>query len=327
MKRKNTPTPHDAIFKKFLSHIDTARDFLEIHLPATLRAVCDLDTLRLESGSFIEDNLRVHYSDILYSLKTTQGESYVYCVIEHQSSPDKMMAFRLMRYSISAMQWHLEQGHEKLPLVIPVLFYHGKVRPYPWSTNWFDCFNASALAEEIYSSAFPLVDVTVIPDDEILTHKRVALLEIVQKHIRQRDMAELRQKLAMLFAYDYYTDEQLKSMLNYILLVGDTADPEGFIRQLAEQFPKYEEVLMTIAQRLEHKARQEGLKEGLQKCQEAREEGLQEGLQKGEKKGEKKGKKQAVLEIACRMMNNGIDHETIMKSTGLSQNELEQIHH
>ncbi|WP_155806709.1 Rpn family recombination-promoting nuclease/putative transposase, partial [Photorhabdus temperata] len=92
MKRKNTPTPHDAVFKQFLSHIDTARDFLEIHLPATLRAVCDLDTLRLESGSFIEDNLRAHYSDILYSLKTAQGDGYVYCVIEHQSSPDKMMA-------------------------------------------------------------------------------------------------------------------------------------------------------------------------------------------------------------------------------------------
>lgn len=84
---------------------------------------------------------------------------------------------------------------------------------------------------------------------------------------------------------------------------------------------------MTIAQKLQHKGHQEGLKEGLQKCQEAREEGLQEGLQKGEKKGEEKGKKQAVLEIACRMMNNGIDHETIMKNTGLSQNELEQIHH
>uniref|UniRef100_UPI003306ACE1 Rpn family recombination-promoting nuclease/putative transposase n=1 Tax=Photorhabdus viridis TaxID=3163327 RepID=UPI003306ACE1 len=60
MKKKKTSTPHDAVFKQFLSHIDTARDFLEIHLPAKLRAVCDLDTLRLESGSFIEDNLRAH---------------------------------------------------------------------------------------------------------------------------------------------------------------------------------------------------------------------------------------------------------------------------
>ncbi|WP_445496148.1 Rpn family recombination-promoting nuclease/putative transposase [Photorhabdus sp. SF281] len=304
MKRKNTPTPHDAVFKQFLSHVDTARDFLEIHLPAKLRAVCDLDTLRLESGSFIEDNLRAHYSDILYSLKTARGDGYVYCVIEHQSSPDKMIAFRLMRYGISAMQRHLEQGHEKLPLVIPVLFYHGKIQPYPWSTNWLDSFDDPALAKEIYSGPFPLVDVTVIPDDEILTHKRVALLEMVQKHIRQRDMAELLQELVILLTYDYYTDEQLKSVLNYLLQAGDTADPEGFIRRLAEQSPRYEEVLMTIAQRLEHKARQEG---------------RQEGLQEGEKRG--------VLKVAWAMMDMGIDRETIMKTTGLSQNELEQIRH
>ncbi|EQB98579.1 hypothetical protein B738_23718, partial [Photorhabdus temperata subsp. temperata M1021] len=87
MKRKKQHQRHMILFfKQFLSHIDTARDFLEIHLPAKLRAVCDLDTLRLESGSFIEDNLRAHYSDILYSLKTAQGDGYVYCVIEHQSS-------------------------------------------------------------------------------------------------------------------------------------------------------------------------------------------------------------------------------------------------
>ncbi|MGV7962872.1 Rpn family recombination-promoting nuclease/putative transposase [Photorhabdus tasmaniensis] len=312
MKRKHTPTPHDAVFKQFLGHIDTARDFLEIHLPATLRAVCDLDTLQLESGSFIDDNLRAHYSDILYSLKTARGDGYVYCVIEHQSTPDKMIAYRLMRYSISAMQRHLEQGHEKLPLVIPVLFYHGKIQPYPWSTHWLDCFDDPALAKEIYSGPFPLVDVTVISDDEILTHKRVALLEMVQKHIRQRDMAELLQELVILLTYDYYTDEQLKSVLNYLLQAGDTADPEGFIRRLAEQSPKYEEVLMTIAHKLEQKGHQKGFIEG-------RQEGLQEGLHKGEKQG--------ILKIACTMIDMGIDRETIMKTTGLSQNELEQIRH
>ncbi len=26
-------TPHDAVFKQFLMHAETARDFLEIHLP------------------------------------------------------------------------------------------------------------------------------------------------------------------------------------------------------------------------------------------------------------------------------------------------------
>lgn len=88
MATSTTSTPHDAVFKQFLCHPDTARDFLEIHLPTTLRQICNLNTLRLESGSFIEEDLRPHYSDILWSLETSEGEGYIYVVIEHQSTPD-----------------------------------------------------------------------------------------------------------------------------------------------------------------------------------------------------------------------------------------------
>lgn len=81
-----TSTPHDAVFKTFLYHPETARDFLDIHLPASLRTLCDLDTLKLESESFIEADLRSRYSDVLWSLRTRDGDGYVYVVIEHQSS-------------------------------------------------------------------------------------------------------------------------------------------------------------------------------------------------------------------------------------------------
>lgn len=50
---------------------------------------------------------------------------YIYVVIEHQSKPEELMAFRMMRYSIAAMQNHLDAGYKELPLVIPMLFYHG----------------------------------------------------------------------------------------------------------------------------------------------------------------------------------------------------------
>lgn len=79
------------------------------------------------------DSLRPFYSDVLYSLETTCGRGYVHILIEHQSSPDKYMAFRLMRYAVAAMHRHLEAGHKTLPLVIPILFYQGRRSPYPWS--------------------------------------------------------------------------------------------------------------------------------------------------------------------------------------------------
>lgn len=43
MKKKLGP-PHDATFRQFLANPDVAR-----HLPAELRALCDLNTLKLES--------------------------------------------------------------------------------------------------------------------------------------------------------------------------------------------------------------------------------------------------------------------------------------
>lgn len=96
MKKKNsTPTPHDATFRQFLANPDVARDFMTLHLPAELQVLCDLNTLKLESGTFVEDDLRQYASDILWSMKTTTGDDgYIHLLLEHQSSADKNMAFR-----------------------------------------------------------------------------------------------------------------------------------------------------------------------------------------------------------------------------------------
>ena len=102
------------------------------------------------------------------------------------------MAFRLMRYAIAAMQRHLAAGNEQLPLVIPVLFYHGQVTPYPYPMSWLQGFSDPALAGQRYGGDFLLVDVTVIPDDQIMQHRRIAILELLQKHatVRRRNICD-----------------------------------------------------------------------------------------------------------------------------------------
>lgn len=313
MKKKNsTPTPHDATFRQFLTQPEIARDFMELHLPAGLRALCDLSTLKLESGSFVEDDLRQYFSDILYSLKTTAGDGYVHVLIEHQSSPDRHMAFRLLRYAVAAMQRHLEAGHKRLPLVIPVLFYTGKRSPYPYSTRWLDEFDDPAVAEKLYGSAFPLTDITVIPDDDIMNHRSMAALTLLQKHIHQRDMATLTDRLATLLMADYLSSPQVTALIHYILQAGESADSEAFVRELAQRVPQHGDALMTIAQQLEQK--------GIEK-------GRQEGIQLGEQRGIEKGGREATLKIARTMLQNGLDQNTVMQMTGLTEDELAQIHH
>ncbi len=152
MTNFTTSTPHDALFKTFLTHPDTARDFMEIHLPKDLRELCDLDSLKLESASFVDEKLRALHSDILWSVKTREGDGYIYVVIEHQSREDIHMAFRLMRYSMAVMQRHIEHDkRQPLPLVIPMLFYHGSRSPYPWSLCWLDEFADPTTARKLYT--------------------------------------------------------------------------------------------------------------------------------------------------------------------------------
>ncbi|CNG75586.1 hypothetical protein DJ60_682 [Yersinia enterocolitica] len=129
-----------------------------------------------------------------------------------------------------------------------------------------------------------------------MTHRRIALLELLQKHIRQRDLAELLDQLVMLIASGYTTEDQLKAAINYIIQVGETAEPEALIRSMAQRLPQHEESLMTIAQKLEQK-------------------------------GEARGEKNATLKIARTMLANGLDRATVMKMTGLREEELAQICH
>lgn len=306
MQMKTPTSIHDGLFKSFLTVPETAKDFLNIHLPEHIKQICNLDTLQLQSGSFLEEELVPYYSDVLYSMETESGVGYVYALIEHQSRPDKHMGFRMMRYAIAAMKQHLDAGNETLPLVVPLLFYHGQTSPYPYSTNWLDEFDHPEIAKALYSQDFPLVDVTVIPDDEIIQHKRVALLELVQKHVRQRDLLDFTETVVTLLLERLITASQLDSLVEYLLRVGETSNLEDLMRTLAKQVPEHEEKFMTVAEQLEARGR---------------EQGLQQGLQKGRQEGEQEAK----VAIAKKMLAAGLDKALISETTGLSEQELSAL--
>ncbi len=315
MPKKKINSPHDKVFKAFLTVPQTARDFLDIYLPERFKSQCDLSTLELQSESLIEEELRTHYSDVLYSLKTVSGEGYIYCLIEHQSSPDKNMAFRLMHYAIKVMLRHLESEKGKLlPLVVPMLFYHGKTSPYPYSMNWLDHFQESAQARQLYNQPFPLIDITVVPDEEIMNHKGVALLELVQKHIRMRDIMELVDELVTLLLKSYTTEKQAKSLLEYLVQVGETESVTTLLDTLSSQVPKHEGTIMTIAEQL----RRQGVERGIQ-------QGLLQGRQEGEQRGEQRGELRGRQEVARKMLASGLNTETICELTELTESDLAKL--
>lgn len=170
--------------------------------------------------------------------------------------------------------------------------------------NWLKEFTNPILAEQLYTQAFPLVDVTVIPDDEIMQHKRIALLELVQKHIRQRDMLEFIEKLGTLLSRGYTTDKQVRSLMSYMLQVGETNNLEVLIGKLTTAAPEYEKTRMTIAEQLR--------RQGEARCLEL---------------GETKGRQEGIQKMANNMLLKGIDSQTIMSMTGLTVKELALLAH
>ncbi|MCV5951451.1 transposase, partial [Escherichia coli] len=78
-----------------------------------------------------------------------------------------------------------------------------------------------------------------------------AMLELLQKHIRHRDLAELQVPLIALMTQGYLTEAQLNTLLRYMLQAGTTEHPGALIRTLAAQSPRHKELMMTIAEWLE----------------------------------------------------------------------------
>ncbi|MGH9832675.1 MAG: Rpn family recombination-promoting nuclease/putative transposase [Blastocatellia bacterium] len=122
-------TPHDSFFKRLFGDPAVAADFMRCYLPAEILSRLDLDTLELEKESFVDPELRQHFSDLLFRVKTvTQSEVFIYLLLEHKSAPEPWVAFQLLRYIVQFWERRRSQGCERLPLIIPIVFYHGQER-------------------------------------------------------------------------------------------------------------------------------------------------------------------------------------------------------
>ena len=124
-----TRTPHDSFFKRLFGDLAVATDFMQRYLPPEILSRLDLTTLKLEHESFVDPELRQHFSDLLFSVKTTaQNAVFICLLLEHKSAPEPWVAFQLLRYIVRFWERQREQGCARLPLVIPLVFYHGQER-------------------------------------------------------------------------------------------------------------------------------------------------------------------------------------------------------
>src|SRR5690606_21311393 len=119
-------------------------------LPSALLAKLDLSTLQLRPGSFVDRSLRQVHSDLLYSVQLESHRAYIYVLLEHQSSPDPSMPFRLLEYLVRIWREHVERAKRRsgralpLPVIVPLVLHHGESG---WNTarQFHDLFDPQIL--------------------------------------------------------------------------------------------------------------------------------------------------------------------------------------
>lgn len=166
-------------------------------------------------------------------------------------------------------------------------------------------FYSPELARRVYNSPFPLVDITITPDDEIMQHRRIAILELLQKHIRQRDLMLLLEQLVTLIDEGYTSGSQLVAMQNYMLQRGHTEQADLFYGVLRDRETGGES-MMTLAQWFEEKGRQE-------ERQEVRQEVIQEVRQ------------EVRQEFALRFLSKGMSREDVAEMANLPLAEVDKL--
>lgn len=140
---------HDNIFRKSMENLLVSHEFLATHLPKDILTLMDIATVRLENTSFVELDLTDKYSDVIFSAKFNNADGYIYLLLEHQSTADPFMAFRLFKYMTNICDRYLTEnpGAKHLPLIYPLIYFNG-IQKYNVSRNLWDLFKSSELAKE-----------------------------------------------------------------------------------------------------------------------------------------------------------------------------------
>jgi predicted transposase/invertase (TIGR01784 family) len=125
--------PHDAFFKSTFSYPEIAREYIGKFLNANLVKNIDLDSLVLESTSFVVPELTEYFSDLVWQARYKTTNIKISFLFEHKSYLVRYPHPQLLRYILEHINVQI-QASEPLTVVIPIVIYHGdkewKMRPF-----------------------------------------------------------------------------------------------------------------------------------------------------------------------------------------------------
>ena len=298
---------HDKLFRDLLSDKKELAIFLNEYLGLDISE----NELEKYNSSFITKNYENSEADIVYKLK----DKKVFILIEHQSSADKSMPFRLLNYNLEIIKDTNNGDFYKTDSyiyakVIPIVVYTGGTK---WNVSKKFSTQQEHYGKNNYLELkYNLIDINNYDKEKLLSGK--TMIEKAMLIEKSKNKKELVKTIEDIIGVIDYNDEvqvdKIKRMIKYALVqkLGEKKTVD-FIKQIKSKTKtRKEDVNMILWDRLEAEDR------------ELKKKAVKEGL----KEGMEQGIKETIIATIQRMLQFGENDDKIRKYTGATKKDIEE---
>lgn len=291
---------HDKTFRKIL---DDKKEFtIFINKIFNLEEKLEEKEIEKYNRKFVSIDYTNQESDVIYKLKNKE----IFILVEHQTKIDKKMPIRILKYELEIIRSRMDENNRlEFPIIIPIVLYTGKQR---WNAKInYPSYNSElARYRGLKKVEYNLVDINdytiedLYKENSILT--KIMILEKSNKYIEIiNNVDKIVNKVYDSKLYTQTQKEMLLNILNntMINIVGNKKMKEYKIKL------KGGENMLALYEMIENERN--------------------EIYSTGIKEGKVKGKIEGIKAIAKKMLRMKFDKDTIMKATGIKEDELENL--
>ena len=237
-----------------------------------------MSTLETQNGTFLDEDLKEEFSDLLFKVSINNKDSYIYMLFEHKSYRDRMVIFQVMKYMINIWESKIQEDKEKrkeageassgeieLPLILPLVIYHDKGEWTIKKTLGEMISNYEELPEDLkkYIPNFEYLLFDLSKHDkeetELLTESMIIIKALSRaRHATREEAIEILEEAITLIKESKEKDEityYVSACITYMLNVRDDITEKEMYEIAGKISIEGGELVMTVAEKL----REEGI--------------------------------------------------------------------
>ncbi len=282
---------HDKLIKNILQNKKEVAQFINQFVEP--REDIREEQLVRYTNSYITKKYKSKEADLVYRIKDQE----IFYLIEHQSTKDNNMPFRILNYCLDIMrEWSRNRKiweNTYYPIIVPIVIYTGNQK-WEMPKNFKDVqYDDYTYEEYKIGLEYNFVDINKFSKHMLLkNHTMFSYAMLIEK---ARNYKELVENLDIIInqTSDNEILDELSNIINYLL--------ENVLEEKIQQ---------QLLEKIERKVGDSNMSELIDRLK---------------KEGEERRRQEYRKEVAKNMLDKNLDEKIIIETTGIQKKDLEEI--